>query len=1103
MYFKKLEIFGFKSFVDKTVFNFEPGITAIVGPNGCGKSNIFDSIRWVLGEQSVKELRGSSMEDVIFNGTESKPALGFAEVNLTLNNESRKLQIECDEVNISRKLFRSGESEYLLNKKTVRLKDIHELLMGTGVGAEAYSLIQQGKVDSIVSSRPEERRMLLDEAAGITKYKAKKKEALNKLKDTENNLLRVNDISMEVKRQIVSIERQANKARRYKEKYEKLKGLEVKMSVHHLASFTEQKNKVNMRIKELKSTEIKLSEEMREFETLLVHETNQMSEIEQKINDIRSESIRLDGQIDLGNRQAVFDRERIEDINQSNLKENAQKKQLIDRCGLQQKKIEELKNSLSDVECAMQANEQMLGEKRASLSVLEGMLKDSREKIRKDEGTILDLTTDKARVQNELTDIIKDVQGFLARKRRLEFENEKVLCEKAEVVQKLEDMNARIKELFLIIKGLELSRQNKQQILDELKAGLSRLDQAIDKLEKKKLFLKSQKDFIEKMHTQYEDMPDPVIEGKLITQAPPLEHHNGIIGKVKNIRLINSGNSESPDGEFVQAGTKQLYEIICETKFIELDPGQISVMIDEISKENENFIFQKDAINERIREQALDLKKIEEDIHNEEKSYSILEAQRKDVLEDEQKLEEELELIGSEFLEVNTDLESVRKKENELKYHLDTISQDIGWRQNDIKGCQDLISSKSKEKENLIVSIAQLETEAQSELDKLESQRENIGIFSSTLDSWLDEIKRIDEDILRQVRKKEGHEREIAEVAEKVKALKEKKEAFKGDLNDYNSRKLDVSQRIDSVSVNIESFENEINIIRQDLHERQLDEQKFSFDEKAIKDRLLQSYKIDLDEIKTEEPTRHQEKSEGQNTIEVVEEQDFESLQQEIEKLRKQCDSFGNVNLVAIEEYEELKERFEFLTKQQSDLFEAKSQLMSTIRKINRSTRQMFMDTFTQVSEEFRIYFRMLFGGGEAKLILLDPEDVLESGIDIIARPPGKKLQNISLLSGGERSLTAIALIFGVFKVNPTPFCVLDEIDAALDESNVVRFSYLLKDFSKVAQFLIITHNKKTIASADVMYGITMPETGVSRIVSVKFSEEGKKQIEDEVSVGV
>ena len=387
-----------------------------------------------------------------------------------------------------------------------------------------------------------------------------------------------------------------------------------------------------------------------------------------------------------------------------------------------------------------------------------------------------------------------------------------------------------------------------------------------------------------------------------------------------------------------------------------------------------------------------------------------------------------------------------------------------------------------------------METEIAAVEDRKRGHAESLKTFSETLDHSLEEINRIEDEYGESKEKKEQFKQDIEQLQAKISELKEQKQSLRGVLSNYEKQKEEVSQRTNGVQANITSYTGDLNDVREKIHAQQMNEQEITFKEKEIKDRLLQTYKIELDVVNQELT---------QETAQPEEYFDPEALQVAIERLKKRCDSFGSVNLVAIEEFEELKERFEFLTKQQSDLITSKESLRQTINKINRQTRQMFMDTFTKVSEEFRIYFRMLFGGGDAQLILLDPENVLESGIEIIARPPGKKLQTISLLSGGEKTLTAIALIFGVFKVNPSPFCVLDEIDAALDESNVGRYAYLLKDFAKIAQFIVITHNKKTIENADVMYGITMQETGVSKVVSVKFTEkEEQKDNSPAVMVG-
>ena len=1094
MYFKRLEIFGFKSFAEKTVLNFEPGVTAIVGPNGCGKSNIFDAIRWVLGEQSVKELRGASMEDVIFNGTERSPSLGFAEVSVTFANESRQLPIDENEVIVTRRLFRSGESEYLINNLGSRLKDIQQLLMGTGIGAEAYSLIQQGKVDLVVSAKAEDRRMIFDEASGITKYKAQKKEALNKLKDTENNLLRVNDIIIELKRQISSVERQANKARKYKEEFEKLKDWEVRIAHYQISEQANKKNEIHSQIEELSAAILNKNSELEEISSVMTNKINFLDEIEEKINEYRSEQIKLEGQIDLNNRQIGFNHERIETLTLNDQKLKDQKENLIKRCKAQQEKVEILRNDLIALEANNQNNESTLKAKKENLQVLERLLKESRDRIREHEEKILSLTSQQVGIRNELTEVMKEVQGALARNRRLEMELEKVSQENNLTHQKIQNTDYQLVSVRGSMDELLLQKQNLLMVIDEIKLVIANFEHSIGELENKKLFLKSQKEFIEKMRVQYQDIPDPIVEGRFLTQTPPLEHHTGIIGKVKEVRTLDAEKMARLRETLNVESVDQFYEIICETKFIEFDPQQISNKIEEIGREIEGLSLKRSEEIVRLKDQEQIFSQLDENIKEKEKTFLILESQRKDTIEVAKKIYDELELIQFDLREVQESLTSLKKNEDELNFKFDTLLQDISWCQNDIKDKQKAVADKSQDREDTTIAIAQLETEIESNREKLKNYQDNINHFTEGLDSWLEEIKKIDDEIWQQDAKKNEYAQEIENLKIRLEEIKSSQERIHEELSGFEIQKTELGQGINALRTNINFLEEEIEKVKGAVHALELSEQELGFNEKGLKDRLLQTYKINIEEIPAEQLTLPATEDGILNP---------EQLLVEIERLRRRCEAFGHVNLVAIEEYEESKQRFEFLTKQQSDLIEAKSQLMNTITKINRSTRQMFLDTFTKVGEEFRIYFRMLFGGGEAELVLLDPENVLESGIEIIARPPGKKLQSISLMSGGEKTLTAIALIFGVFKVNPSPFCVLDEIDAALDDSNVGRFSFLLKDFSKIAQFIVITHNKKTIASANVMYGITMPETGISRIVSVKFADEEKKRESLPVAVGV
>lgn len=1110
MYFKRLEIFGFKSFADKTTLNFEPGITAVVGPNGCGKSNVFDAIRWVLGEQSVKELRGSAMEDVIFSGTDKKHGLGFAEVSVTFSNETRVLPIEYNEVTVTRRLFRSGESEYLLNRTPVRLKDINELFMGTGIGAEAYSLVQQGKVDLVVSARPEERRIILDEASGITKYKAKRKEALSKLADTDQNLLRINDIVVEVKRQISSLDRQASKARKYKEEYVRLKNLEVQLARVQLNMAANQRQEIFARLEEFKNKESALNQEASEFNDLLEHQNNLLEELEDNINQINAGAIKLDGQVDINTRQIGFNEERLANIEETLRRLEENKVNLNQRARQQEEKINEAAVILASLDEVVEKNRLGCDAHRLELSGIAQAVESSQGIVRIEEEKILAVTSSQVHIKNQLTDVMKETQGALARKRRLEFENTKVFGEKQQIDLKLQTISEQLVFSFQTLEELGTQLKNNQQILEQTQNSLQVLDQLVDDLEKKRLFLRSQKEFIEKLSVQYQDIPDPIIEGRMITPTKPLEHHSGLIGKVKEVLEMDPERAQIIGGSLAADG-RPLYEVICEAKFIELDPQQISAQIDELGFQIQQKANEKAQVMTKLAEQEIVVKKNNFEIQEQEKSFSVFQSQKNDVSGEVQKLSEELAVVQSEYEEVTESLANLKIMEDDLVGQLDVLNQNFAASQILIRENQDSIADKVRERERVTQLIAQAETQIASLQATKNGHFEKVNMLTESLHAAQAELARCIDQAQELDGKKEQYTREIETLQDKIELLKEEKKSLSGVLSGHERQKEEVAARLNSAKANINSYHQQIETIKNTLHKEQMQEQEISFQEKAIRDRLMQAYKIDVDSYTPEvygaqyndQGEQVQATSEQAPVASAEETIDINELSVAIDRLRKRCDSFGSVNLVAIEEFDELKQRFEFLTKQQSDLLTAKDSLHQTITKINRQTRQMFMDTFTKVSEEFRIYYRMLFGGGEAQLVLLDPENVLESGIEIIARPPGKKLQNISLLSGGEKSLTAIALIFGVFKVNPSPFCVLDEIDAALDESNVGRFGYLLKDFAKIAQFIVITHNKKTMACADVLYGITMQETGVSKLVSVKFKDQEKIASDQEVPAEV
>ncbi len=1113
MYLKRLEVFGFKSFAEKTVLNFEQGIAAIVGPNGCGKSNVFDAIRWVLGEQSAKDLRGSSMEDVIFNGTDKKAPLGFAEVSLTFANQTRILPVDHDEVIITRRLFRSGESEYLINKNTSRLRDIVELFLGTGVGAEAYSLIQQGRVDMVVSAKPEDRRQIFDEAAGITKYKSKKKEALSKLKEAEDNLLRINDIVVEVKRQIATIERQAKKAQRYKEDFEQLKQYELVMAKHQMGQFSVEQEAIKASLSGLQTREQEAMAQLDELSHRMGHETALLEEAEEQLNVLRGQQNRLDNEIELNARQITFNEERLSSFDEALLRLEEDKRLALERCTAAQVKVEELRKVLAQLQEDAALAQGRLQEKRSGLSLLLASTQEAQETIKSFEQEIFSFHAQETRVKNQLTENMKRGMEAQARQSRLEHENNKVNNEQQQIAQKFNGISAAIGQVQGLLESLWVNCNARRGELEGLKSSLAAQEQSIDDLEKSKVFLSSQKEFIQKMHLQYQENPDPVVEGKFIAAIRPNEQQTGIIGRVKQIDVIAATET-----------TPERYEITYETKYIALDLQHMDERVVNLDAQLAQGIEAKGALIESIRQLEsaveVDLKAIQD----QEKKLSVLESQKNDVEMESGKLVGELDMITNEFAEIQSTLATLKVQEGELAAALSSIHEGINRAQEDIQVKRSAIAQKNQEREELNVAIAQMDAEYAAVADKQHGLQENLNVYTAGLDRDLADITRFDQEAQEYNAKKAKTAEDNAQLAITIEQSKTQLESIRLECNQCAQEKNEMALALNSLRHQSRVIEEEIITAKTELHNLEMKNQELQFSLRTLKERLLQTYKIDWDAMVNQPPAILSSPNvligdPGAAVAEVVLGEDgqpiaveaqpvaaeaqapaaglpmlppqvnFDELAVEIDRLKKRCESYGAVNLVAIEEFEELKGRYEFLTKQQSDLLTAREQLMSTIQKINKTTRQMFTDTFTKVNDEFQTFFRMLFSGGEAQLILLDPDNALECGIDIVARPPGKKPQSISLLSGGEKTMTAIALIFAVFKVNPSPFCVLDEIDAALDEANVGRFANLLKEFAKIAQFVVITHNKKTMAVADVMYGVTMQERGVSRIVSVKFNE--------------
>ncbi len=1070
MYFKRLELVGFKSFCEKTTLNFEPGITAVVGPNGCGKSNIFDSIRWVLGEQSAKSLRGSEMLDVIFNGTDQKEPLSMAEVSLAFDNTNRFFNLDHPEVLITRRLFRSGESEYMLNKSTVRLKDILDLLLGTGIGAESYSIIAQGKIDLVLSSRPEDRRVVFDEASGISKYKAQKRETARKLEETEQNLLRVNDIVTEVKRQIGSLERQASKARRYKEVFEELKLKEIDAAALEKNNLSQEKNGITGQLAQLRQQEASLLELIAQQEEKIANRQSELKGLETAMMGARSLMLNLENGLVRNNEHINFNQQRIEELVQNVRVLEEQILKAEAKLGQDQEKLEQVRSEYTNLKQNIEVKQFSLAEKEAEINKLSLSIKHSLEQIAECKKVILGLETAISNTNNQISEFNSRHQVFLARKKRLEIEKAKVYEDKVITEEALEKVTQELEETRVQVSGF------KQRIAD-LKVKLSQEGLSLEEINREildcgnqKLTLVSHKEFLEKLKTKYEDIGESS-HAVIFLDKLPQESLTGLVVKIQNqLPLSQEDRLHLNSAAFKISG---------EAKPIELDTQKIDEKIirleEKLADLKNKMVLRQNCIaelNKTSVDLELELRNYEIALANKESNYAA-------TAEQFAKIKEEEDVIVMELSDLAREITIIEQNLTTAKNQLLDLNNQQRQRQDYIVQQEDAIALNGKLREEVLVFITQTKTEIEALNRRFSSDAETLKILEHTYaqDKFsLEDIQRqiVEAKERQEILKHEISECRNADLQAKIQ-IEEKRVLLEGIEAEYNQ----VSSGTVGVVKKIDADRKQLDQVKNRLHDLEMLDKELDYRYTRIKERMSSAYKIDLDLLN-----------------QFNQALDAAGLAADIAELKRKLDSYGSVNLVAIEEYDELKKRYDFLIQQQTDLAQAKESLHQAILKINRTTRQMFVETFEKVKVEFKNYFRLLFNGGDAQLFLLDESDPLESGIEIICRPPGKKLQNVLLLSGGEKTMSAIALIFAIFKVKPSPFCILDEIDAALDEANVDRFSRVLQEFAKTSQFIVITHNKKTIVNANIMYGITMEQSGVSKIVSVKLSQNQNKEKE-------
>ena len=1182
MYLKSIEVQGFKSFANKINFQFHNGITGIVGPNGSGKSNVADAVRWVLGEQRIKQLRGSSMQDVIFAGTELRKPLSYAYVAITLDNSDRQLALDFDEVTVARRLYRSGESEYLLNGAPCRLKSINELFYDTGIGKEGYSIIGQGQIDAILSGKPEERRELFDEAAGIVKFKRRKLASEKKLEEERNNLVRVSDILGELEKQVGPLERQSEKAKIYLKKKEELKILDVNSFLlenaavkeelgnteTNLKNTTSELETVNDRFENIKIEYEETNSRIEELERTIEEERNALSEanvIRERLNrqiDVLNEQIKAckGNEEHLDNRKSSVSGELDEKLKEE--ESAAGKKQSIDEeiALVKEKKAsveDDLKGIQGTIETINDEIERLSKgiidalQERANIKSKGERLKTLKEQtdIRKAEltGKIVSAKTDEARNNDEISRLEEQFEGITAKideMNKLKAQNETAV---ADMKAKLVKLDNRLRDLQVeyhkdkstyealsniteryegyggsVKKVMEqkdtnpgiigvvadiISAEKKYEIAIETALGgnIQNIVTDDENTAKKMIgFLKREKagratflPLTSIENTQEFKTPEVLDEAGVLGLASKLvstrkEYAN--VAKAMLGRIVVVDNVDNA----VKIAKKYNYGI----RMVTLE-GELLVPGGAISggafKNNSNLLSRRREMDEIEKRMQEALKSIDEINRNIDEIKSERNKLRVQIEQDNLKLQ-------SMFIEQNTariNLSSAKSKQEESIADIDSLKEesvriekqiaDIASeeaaieealneslaREQDnedkIKLLQGELEVHHKSENDILALLREHEVEVEKIIQRGSFEEQNLNRIRAERERFEAELKEITDEIGNSANLVKEREQQIEEIKATIEASYTSQNETGESLNAHIKLKDELNEKQ-------KNFFN----IREELSETRanLDKEKFRLETNLGK--LKDSIQNQIDYMWNEyEITLRDAES-----LANPEMTDLSSMRKEAGNLRDEIKKLGDVNVNAIDEYKEVSERYIFLKTQHDDLVEAEKTLVGIIEELDHAMRKQFKEKFNAIEKEFDKVFKELFGGGHGTLELMEDQDILDAGIRIIAQPPGKKLQNMMQLSGGEKALTAIALLFAIQNLKPSPFCLLDEIEAALDESNVERFAKYLHKLTKHTQFIVITHRRGTMERADRLYGITMQEKGVSTLVSVNLVED-------------
>lgn len=1185
MRLKSLEVQGFKTFPDKTKLSFEQGITSVVGPNGSGKSNISDAIRWVLGEQSPKSLRCSKMEDVVFNGTDKRKRQGYAEVTLNIDNSDRFLDFNGDDIAVTRRYYRSGESEYLINKAAVRLKDINELFMDTGLGRDGYSMIGQGKIDSIVSSKSEERREIFEEAAGISRYRYRKIEAERKLKSTEDNLLRLRDIVTELEERVEPLRKQSEKAQQFLTYSEEKRGLEIALWLLTLDksqdSLKQQDEKISIARAQYEEAEQTLQDIQTETEEIYSKNgllSAQIENIRSEISQKESEISQKKSLISVAENDILHSNENIDRINNEilqteqsadRLEKTISEKQ--DRIAVldseiieKQKKYSEIYEKLNIINLDSSKSGDLLQEVTAELSVLTSQSADAR---------VIDMTSESTIA--ELTARINALENSKSEKTSQTAELEEIF--KA-YIEDLSETNDEINSLKNSIDGLELKLSSKEKKRNEYKSESEKLSLDVKEHLRKISFLENLERNLEGFSKSVKVVVNASKNGKLHGICGPVSRvisvpskygvaiETALGGAMQNI-VVNTDEDakqairylKSTDGgratflplntiknrELRENGLDDCYGFVgvaselcsCEEKYNNILGSLLGKIVIAEDLNSATSIAKK--YSYRFKVVTLDgqvvnaggsltggslnrntgllsraseieqLKKLTDELQNKAKAaenmceqvsreYSSIEAEllgtRADLSNKQQefvRLEAEKRACESELNNAksvidNSDneikdcksrIEKLKESGAQAKKQLAELNSKIAKAEekvNAVTGNRAELTQKREELTTLLQNIRLEIVTAQKDIDALNSEI----VFAQNTGSDHEEKKA---ELLKQI---ETINDSVNETQNRIKslnaeiiAIENEQKALYNKIEEINAQKDKLEKR----SAEIRSFERDKNAERETsgrelarLEERKINLQK-QYDD--IISKLWEEYELTKREAE-------------ENAIEI---EDSAKANKRLIELKQKIKGLGNVNVSAIEEYKEVSERYEFMSKQVNDVEKSKKEIERLINELTKQMKEVFVESFDRINKNFTYTFKELFGGGTASLSLSDPENILTSGIDILVHPPGKIVVHLDALSGGEKALVAIALYFAIMKVRPAPFCVMDEIEAALDDVNVYRFASYLRRLTDNTQFILITHRRGTMEEADVLYGVTMQDEGISKLLELRSTEVAEK----------